>query len=145
MRPIDELTKTRPPARPVHAIGALASQHEVRQLVPPAVGISATVEWARTFAPAELVIPLRTGLPAWIGHQGLWRRWPLRIVAARDTLTRAGDDVLPILLELWLGAEEQIIVDNPVQRDQTVRDMVPIATIEDIVGRRVPTLGTVVA
>lgn len=143
MRPIDDLTKKRPLARPIAAIGALASQHEVRQLVPPAVGISAVVEWARLHTPEQLVIPLRTGLPSWLGHQGINRGWHVHVIAARDTLTRCGDDVMPVLMELWLHATEQTVVDTPVDRDTAVKAAVPILGMAEILGHRLPNLGMV--
>lgn len=135
----------RKPTRPalvIGAIGALQSQHEVRQTLMPAPALRAVTAWAQRYRPAELVIPLRTGLPSWLGFQALQRGWPLSVVRARGTLERAPMDVLPLLLELWLGAASRLDVSDVVERDRHVRALVPIITMREIMEMRLPKMGT---
>ena len=126
------------PAEPTFALGALQSQIEVQRVVNPAAGLRAVVAWAQRWRPAELFIPLRTGLPCWLGFQALQRGWPVAIVVAPDTLDRSPDDVQPLLFELVLGAARRIDVGSWRERDELVRSTVPILGIEEILRLALP-------
>jgi hypothetical protein len=134
------LAEFRPPPPPIACgpISVLQSQHEVRKTVNVGVAIQATVQWCRVRRPEQVVLALRTGLPSWVGHQAINRGWPIRVIACHDTLERTADDILPILLELWLAASERLVVGSPVERDSLVRAAAPeldIATIATTVLR----------
>lgn len=141
MRSVDELVRKRLPPKSVDRVGALASQYEVSQHCAVAVGIRRTVAWAQAFAPAELVIPLRTGLPAWLGFQAVARGWKLRVIAAEDTLQRAQPDMLPLFLELWTASSDRQVVGSVAERDALVAQTVPIVTIRHILDLSVPIMG----
>lgn len=134
-----------PPRRPptkVPALGALASQAEATRGINPASALRAVVAWSQAFKPERMVLPLRTGLPSWLGFQALQRGWPLSVVRAKGTLERAPVDVLPLLLELWLGAASRLEVSDVVERDRHVRALVPIITMREIMEMRLPKMGT---
>lgn len=131
MRSFDEF-RPAPPALPHPPVAVLQSQYHVRQHAPIGTALQAAVQWCRVRRPERITIALRTGLPSWLGHQAINRRWPLTVVAAADTLERTADDILPVLLELWVAADEQRIVSTPAERDSVVLAAAPELDIASI-------------
>ena len=111
----------------VGCITSFATLREVR--ANPARVIRMTNRWATAYTPEVLVINMRPGLPCWLGWAALHQRskprnadlWKIVAVAAANQIEKAPSDVVDLLTELWVRADERIVVTSVFDRDETVK------------------------